>query len=165
MPMELRFQDLNHVANRPQEISTLQEILQTAQENAEGAFAEEAFQENVERFWFATHGGEMFAYQWDLRSDVIILRSRLNGGVTCTTGQAVLAKVQPNDREQILATVATLRAENPVYCAVFRVSHPDGRVVWLEATGRASFDAHGALLRVIGIAVDTTERERKGEER
>ena len=157
--MELLLKDLGHAANRPPA------ILRTAQENTERTTAQEAFQKKVERFWFATQEGEMFAYQWDPRSDVIILRSRMNGDVACTTSQAVLAKVQPNDREHILAMVATLHAENPVYSAVFRVSYPDGGVVWIEATGRASFDAQGTLLLVIGIAANTTERERKGEER
>ena len=152
MELELLLQDLVAQANRSAQVSALPEAFRTAQ-GTSLEIAEGVTREGEERSRFATQAGKMFAYKWDLTSDVIIMRSRLKGEVTCTTGQAVLAKVKPDDREQVLATVATLRAETPVYRAVIRVTHPDSRTVWLETTGRASFDAHGTLLRVIGMAV------------
>ena len=155
--MKRFLQDLvEHAENRPEAIGALAEALQTEQDREEWNAAEEALRESGERFGSVTQVGRMFAYQWDLTSDVIIMRSRLNGDVTCMTGQAVLATVQPGDCEQVLATLATLRAENPVYRAVIRVSHPDGRIVWLETAGRASFDSDGTLIRMSGM-VDMTE--------
>jgi len=150
--LELLLQDLVEHANRSGKVGALPETLRPEQ-RTNRKIAPEVTREGEEPIRFATQAGKMFAYKWDTESDVIIMRSRLKGDVTCTTSQAVLAKVQPDDREQVLATVATLRAENPIYRAVIRVSYPDGRTVWLETTGRASFDAHGTLLRVIGMAV------------
>jgi signal transduction histidine kinase len=34
---------------------------------------------------------------------------------------------------------------------------PDGRVIWLEESGRAFFDSQGRMLRTIGMAADATE--------
>jgi signal transduction histidine kinase len=43
------------------------------------------------------------------------------------------------------------------------VLRPDGSVIWLEATGRAFFDAKGTMLRIVGMAVDVTERKQAEE--
>ena len=69
----------------------------------------------------------------------------------------MLAKVHPDDRETVLASDAALSADKPDLRVSHRMAGPDGRVIWVERTGRAHFDQHGKLLRVVGMVADVTE--------
>ena len=39
------------------------------------------------------------------------------------------------------------------------MARPDGRVIWVERTGRAHFNEQGKLLRIVGMVADITERK------
>jgi PAS domain S-box-containing protein len=131
--------------------------------------SEAALRESEQRFRFAAQAGRMFAYEWDLVTDVIVRGQEcaeilgLTGDVTHTTGQELMATIHPDDRLRVIAAAAGLSRDNPVYRAVIRVLRPDGSVIWLERTGRGFFDDAGTLRRMIGMAVDITERMRAEE--
>jgi PAS domain S-box-containing protein len=76
------------------------------------------------------------------------------------TGREFRARVHPDDRALYAAMEARLTPENPTYQISFRTLLPDGTATWLEDTGRACFDAHGKMVRVIGMVADITERKR-----
>lgn len=138
---------------------------------------QEALRESEERFRFAAQAGRMFAYEWDLTTDVVIRSEEcatilgLTGDVTRTTDRQLMASIHPEDRARLTTAVKELTPEHPVYRTAIRVSRPDGGVVWLERTGRGFFDAQGKLMKVIGMAVDISERKqvedtvRQSEER
>jgi PAS domain S-box-containing protein len=130
---------------------------------------EEALRESEQRLSLAVQAGRMYAFDWDPETDVIV-RS-----VECThtlnwiddpmhdTRREFYARVHSDDRDMYTAVVSGLAPENPAYQISFRVLHPQRGAIWLEETGRASFDAQGRMLRVIGMGADITERKR-GEE-
>lgn len=130
--------------------------------------AEEALHESEGRFRWAAQAGKMFAYEWDAATDYI-LRSAESSQIlgideaTRVTGQQMLAKVHPDDREGLLAAVATLNPENPYLQVTYRVVRPDGSVIWLERSSRAHFDEQGKMLRIVGMSADITERKRSEE--
>ena len=119
--------------------------------------AEEALRESEGRFRLAAQAGKMFAYEWDAATDFIV-RSAESSQIlgideaTRVTGQQMLAKVHPDDREGLLAAVATLNAEKPYVQVSYRVVRPDGSVIWLERSSRAHFDEQGKMLRIVGMA-------------
>ena len=39
------------------------------------------------------------------------------------------------------------------------MARPDGRVIWVEKTGRAHFNEQGKMLRIVGMVADITERK------
>ena len=131
--------------------------------------SEAALRQSEQRFRFATQAGRMFAYEWDVVTDVIVRGQEsaeilgLTGDVTHTTGQEVMTTIHPDDRLRVIAAVAGLSRDNPVYRTVIRILRPDGNVIWLERTGRGFFDDTGKLQRMIGMAVDITERMRAEE--
>src|SRR5262249_20636366 len=108
-------------------------------------------------------------YEWNLVTDVLVRDQEsadilgLTGDVTHTTGQAVMDTIHPEDRPLVVAAVAGVSPENPVYEVTMRVFRPDGGIVWLQRTGRAFFTAEGKLTRMIGMAIDVTERKRMEE--
>jgi PAS domain S-box-containing protein len=130
--------------------------------------AEEALRESEERFRLAAQAGRMFAYEWDASTDVL-RRSAESVQIlgiddeAPATGQQILAKVHPDDRERLLAAVAALRADRPDLQVTYRIVRPDGSVVWVERTSRGHFDEQGKLLRIVGMVVDITDRKRAEE--
>jgi PAS domain S-box-containing protein len=126
---------------------------------------EDALRESEQRFRLAAYAGKMFSYEWDIATDVIERSGeyaemlRTDKVSQLTTGQQILTKVHPDDREKVLAAEAALSPERPYLRVSYRMADPDGRVIWVEKTGRAHFNQQGKMLRIVGMVVDITERK------
>jgi signal transduction histidine kinase len=125
--------------------------------------AEEELRESEERLLLAVQAGRMYVFEWDMPTDSIV-RTRESAVIfnwiddpTRVTGQQFVDRIHPDDREAYCLLRADLTPDNPVYKTSYRVLRPDGSVIWLEANGRAFFDAQGKMLRIIGIVADVTE--------
>src|SRR5215469_6063484 len=126
--------------------------------------AEQALRKSEERFRMAAQAGKMFAYEWDVETDIIqrspeatpILMIDEGGPLR---GQQTMAKVHPNDRQRITAAIAALTPEEPYLKISYRMMGPDGTVIWVERSSRAHFDRQGRMLRVVGMVADITERK------
>jgi PAS domain S-box-containing protein len=120
--------------------------------------------ESEERFRSAAQVGKMFAYDWDVITDVVV-RSGESVQIlgideaTPTTGQQLLAKVHPDDRERVRAAIADLSPEKGHLQISYRWVRPDGTVIWVERNGRAHFDEQGRMVRMVGMTADITERK------
>jgi two-component sensor histidine kinase len=131
--------------------------------------AEEALRESEERLSLAVQAGRMYAFEWDMASDVIArtgqCRDILNwmGDPTRDTGRQFIAKVHPDDREAYSATETGRTPDNPTYQTNYRMLRPDGSAVWLEESGHAFFDGKGGMLRIIGMVANVTERKQAEE--
>ena len=126
--------------------------------------AEEALRKSEERFRLAAEAGKMFAYEWDVATDVIV-RSAEAASVlgideaAQMTGEQVVAKVHPDDRERLVAAVAALSPERPHLQITYRMERPDGAVIWVERNSRAHFDKQGRMVRIVGMIADVSERK------
>ena len=125
---------------------------------------EEALRESEERFRLAAQAGKMFAYEWDAGTDVIV-RSPEAARIlridesALVSGQQILAKVHPDDRERVTAAIAALCPAMPYLQISYRMIRGDGTTVWVERNSRAHFDKQGRILRVVGMVADITERK------
>src|SRR6266481_4352566 len=133
------------------------------------AHAEQALRESEQRFRLATQAGKMYAYQWDVASDVVV-RSEEYVNVLGSgdqpkqlTRQQLLTRVHADDRAEFASSVDQLSPENPTIQISYRVLRPDGSVVWLEKRARAFFDEQGRMLSVTGMVADITERKHAEE--
>src|SRR5215472_8380136 len=130
--------------------------------------SQETLRKSEERFRLAAQAGRMFAYEWDAATDVIT-RSPESAQIlginetVAITGQQVLAKVHPDDRERLKDAVAALSPEKPDLHVRYRMIRPDNTVIWVERSSCAHFDEQGKLLRIIGMVADITERHRTEE--
>ena len=125
---------------------------------------EEALRENEQRFRLAVQAGRMYAFDWDVLTDVIERSKESADILHCQdteydTGRNFAARLHQDDVASYTAAEARLTPENPTYQTSFRTMDSDGSFTWLEETGRASFDAQGKLVRVIGMVADITERK------
>src|SRR6267378_3399986 len=126
---------------------------------------EEALRKSEERFRLAAQAGKMYAYEWDVATD-IVMRSEEHMNVLGSSDQAkqltrqqLVARVHPDERTLFVSSVDQLTPENSTTRISYRVLRPDGSVAWLEKSGRAFFDEQGKLLRMIGMVADITERK------
>ena len=71
--------------------------------------------------------------------------------------------VHPDDRRRVAEEVDQARRNRSSYAAVFRVVHEDGAIRWVSATGEFHYSRKGKPLRMLGIAVDITERRKNQE--
>jgi PAS domain S-box-containing protein len=136
-----------------------------ARDIGERKWAENALQESEERLRLAVQAGKMYAFDWDVATDVII-RSKeathipgLIGEPIRLTKQLLLANVHPEDRAIFNTIIAECTPDSPDHQISFRLLRPDGSLVWLERTGHAFFDEHGRMVRMIGMVADVTERK------
>ena len=141
----------------------------TERRRLEGLKREEAVlrekNDSEERFRLAAQAGKMYAYEWDVATDLVVRSGDVPGvlgstGETSITRQQLLAGVHPDDRPAFDASVSERTPENPETHITYRVLRPDGSIVWLEKTGRAYFDEYGRMVRMIGMVADITERKR-----
>ncbi|HMK23767.1 MAG TPA: ABC transporter substrate binding protein [Terriglobales bacterium] len=103
---------------------------------------------------------------WDL--DVKTGRDRWFGdlqtmfGIQSNTYEGDVAdfydRVHPEDRQRVSEAVAVARKTQHPYLAEFRVVHDDGSVRWATANGQFYPAHNGTPERMLGIAVDITER-------
>ncbi len=124
----------------------------------------------------AMAAGRMFSFEWDTKSDTVwrsensvaILGFDPETGV-CDTGENHFSHIHDSDRPGFVQLVRGLTPDAPEYETTYRFVRGDGRIIWLEESGRAEFDENGALARVEGMASDATgfvekeKRERRTE--
>ncbi len=126
--------------------------------------AEEALRISEERLRLAAQAGKMFAYEWDVATDVVVRSGNIGAVLGPTsdeplTRQQILARVHPADRTLFIASVTETTPENPNVQITYRMLGADGSVVWLEKTAHAFFDGQGRVVRMIGMVADITERK------
>jgi PAS domain S-box-containing protein len=127
--------------------------------------AEEALRESEQRFRLAAHAGKMFAYEWDVATDVVVRSGNVDDVLGPTsdeplTRQKILTRVHPDDRARFAASISERTPENPNVQITYRMLGADGSVVWLEKTAHAFFDEDDRMVRMIGMVSAITERKR-----
>src|SRR2546429_2810838 len=131
--------------------------------------AERELRRGQERFRLAAQTGKMYAYEWDVTSDIII-RSEESVSVLgftdkekALTRKQLLNRIHPEDRALFSASFERVTPENPNNRMTYRLLRPDGTILWLEKSARAFFDDQGKMLRMIGMVADVTERKKAEE--
>jgi PAS domain S-box-containing protein len=122
-----------------------------------------------DRFHLAAQAGKMYAYEWDVATDLVKHSAEHANGLGFIdpgkqlTRQQLLDRVHPDDRALFVNSVRELVPENPTTQICYRVVRPDGGEVCLERRARAFFDADGKMLRMAGMVADVTERKQAEE--
>jgi PAS domain S-box-containing protein len=134
----------------------------------ERKLADQALRESEQRLRLATLAGRMYAYDWDVTTNVVVRsgeHAKILGLAEALRSpqQEFVDKIHPDDRPKFLAIIARLTPENPTAEVTYRALSSDGTLVWLKSNGRGFFDGEGTLLRVIGMVADVTEVKRTEE--
>jgi PAS domain S-box-containing protein len=130
----------------------------------EHARAEQAVRESNEWLRLAVQAGKMYAYEWDITSDVLVRSPECVNVLGATeprtlTFQQVIEKIHPDDRPKLAAAVARHSPKTPTVDVAYRVLLPGKPPIWVKSSGRGLFDGDGKLLRVVGIVADITDQK------
>ena len=130
-----------------------------------------------DRLRLAVEAGKSVGWDWQVQSG----RSEWFGDLQTMLGipadsysgdvEDFRRSIHPEDRELVRKAVADARQGRSPYIAEFRVIRADGAVRWITASGKFLYAANGDPRRMLGVAVDITDRKlaeetvRESEER
>jgi PAS domain S-box-containing protein len=127
--------------------------------------AQKALRESEERLRFAAEVGRMYAWEWDPATDAVLRSAECASilGLVVSPCEDVAKNyfelVHPEDRSKLWNLATSLTPEDPEYRTEYRRFRPDGALIWLEESGRGTFDKAGKMIRLIGMTADITERK------
>ncbi len=127
---------------------------------------EKALQESEERLQRAMAAGQIFTFDWDIKTDSNVrsencasILSEEPGTCCRITGKKHTERILDEDLKSFQELIRKLSPEEPDYETEYRYVRPDGKTIWLEESGRGEFDKEGNLARVQGIIADVSARK------
>jgi PAS domain S-box-containing protein len=122
--------------------------------------------EGEQRIQQALRVSRSYTFEWEPKTDRV-LRSKSCGEILQLAGEQAVSdtghhyfhRIHSEDRVPFVALMSGLTPNSPSYSTEYRLTRSDGSVVTLEEIGQGSFDAHGELVRLVGVATDITERK------
>ena len=113
----------------------------------------------------ALDAGKSVGWNWDVKSGQDFWFGDLQTifGIPSTTYSGHVddfrRRVHPDDRALVWNAVKTAMENRGPYVAEFRIVRLDGSVCWVAAQGKFHYSPNGEPERMLGIAVDVTERK------
>jgi len=108
--------------------------------------------------------GHLGSWDWDLVTDRLVMSDAMCDIIGVepadapTTGASFYDFVHPDDRGSSRQAEGTAIATGEPYRAEYRLVRPDGSTRVIEDRGEIDRDADGRPVRMLGIAIDVTER-------
>jgi PAS domain S-box-containing protein len=118
-----------------------------------------------DRLHLAVEAGKSVAWEWDLKTGGLSWFGDLQNifGIPSDTyvgrREDLYRYVHPEDHELVAKAVEDARQSRKPYAAEFRVVRADGIVRWIAGRGQFYYGSHGDTQRMLGMAVDITERK------
>ena len=122
-----------------------------------------------DRLRLAMESGKSVGWEWDLKTNRDIWFGDLSTlfGISADIHDGHVddfrRSVHPEDRVAVWTAVKASMENRTPYAAEFRILWPNGTVRWAAARGQFYYSAAGDPERMLGIAVDITERKRAEE--
>jgi PAS domain S-box-containing protein len=144
------------------------QVDEQARANAELRRAEQALRESKQRLTLAMRVARQGPWEIDLAAKRVTLSNQIlgrPGGPVSMPLEEFGALVHPDDAAARAAAIDDLLSgRSPLYRAEFRMRDDSGRWVWVYSCGQVvERDASGRPSRLIGMALDVTERKRTEE--
>ncbi len=118
-----------------------------------------------ERLRLALDAGQMAVWDWDVATGDVVWDgySEAMNGLTPETflgsSAAFLDLVHTDDRHAVQAALAEALERRTDYAIQFRMVGPGGDERWVAARGRVVLASDGSVARMLGVALDVTERQ------
>ena len=121
--------------------------------------------EQDEKLRFSLSAGKLGSWELDLESGELtcsdICKANYGRVADLPFGHSELqAAIHEQDRARVEVATAESIASGSPYDVEYRVLWPSGELRWLMVRGRAIYDAQQRPVRMVGITLDVTERER-----
>jgi PAS domain S-box-containing protein len=124
--------------------------------------------ESEERMSMATEAAQVGVWGWHITPNQVWGSERWLRLFGFASGanlsfQMVIQRIHPDDGETVEREVRRAVANRTDYAGEFRVVFPDGTQRWITSRGRVQPRADGTASRMLGAAMDITERKRTEE--
>jgi PAS domain S-box-containing protein len=130
----------------------------------------EVLKENEERLRLGLEAGSIAGvWDWNIATGQVIWSPQLEKMHGLTPGtfhgtfDEVVKVVHPDDRDSFRNSIQQTLEKKQMHHVEYRVIRPDGTISWLLGKGRLYTDETGQPVRMLGLAIDITER-REAEE-
>ena len=125
--------------------------------------ADQVLRENEQRMTLAADAAHFGVWVWNIAPNQVWGSERWQGLFGFVAGkdvsfEAVIERIHPDDRETVEREVRHALANRSDYAGEFRAVLPDGTLRWIASRGRGYADANGTPIRMVGAAIDITER-------
>jgi PAS domain S-box-containing protein len=117
----------------------------------------------ADRLAMALEASGLGTWRWDLVTGQVAWDERLEAlygfgpGEFPGTFEAYQERIHPEDRDRMLAVVATAREDRRPYRVEHRVVWPDGTLRWVQGSGQVTVDeVTGEVTGAIGCSLDVT---------
>jgi PAS domain S-box-containing protein len=127
--------------------------------------AAQALQVTHDRLRMAMESGKTVGWDWDLDSGRNFMFGDLPTvfGIPANTSSGTAddfrRTIHPDDRVQLEQLVNSAKESQRTYFAEFRVIRTDEKVRWVSATGKFQYASGAKAQRMLGMAVDITDRK------
>ncbi|HWW75356.1 MAG TPA: CHASE domain-containing protein, partial [Pyrinomonadaceae bacterium] len=137
----------------------VREVVLMHEDITERMRAEEEMRRGADRLALALDSARLGDWSWDAATDVVNMSERaaeifgIPPGPLLTWAR-VRELLHEEDRERARAAVERSIEEHSDYDIEYRVVRGDGSEVWVSARGRATYDAAGGVLGMLGVVQD-----------
>jgi len=132
---------------------------------------EEALRTNEQRLRMAYQAAHSGAWEVDLRTREIMWSPEMQGlwglvpgSVTVAETRAQISRMLHPEDQPIVDQALVDALAGKGYHLVFRIHRADGALRWMESFGEVIYDAGKIPQRIVGVAIDITERRQAEEE-
>lgn len=131
--------------------------------------AEKALTESNARMKFISKSAGAGLWDWDMHTNLLEWSPELFilFGLDPESDKATFENwdqcIHPNDKEMAYSKLSESIQYHTQLNSQYRVVHPDGKELWIHATGSTTYDEYGRAVRNAGICVDITERRQREE--
>jgi PAS domain S-box-containing protein len=131
--------------------------------------AENSLRENKTRLQMALSSSDLALWDWHIQSDDLFFDERWAAIQGYTLNELTfrhdryMQDIFQEDKALIQKNLAAhFNGGSPKYESIYRVRHKDGHCLWIQGTGKiVEWDAEGRPSRMLGVALDVTERMHK----
>jgi len=119
----------------------------------------------------AVEAGKSLGWDWDVKSGRHTWLGDLQNilGIRSSNQEGDIndfrRRVHPDDQELVWKSVDDAKQSRKPYASEFRIVMADGTVRWIAARGKFYYAPNGDAERMVGMAVDITERKQTEQER
>ena len=128
--------------------------------------AEQALRDSEQRLKLAMRAADLGSWDWDIQRNRILWSEEteamfgLSPRSFAGTFEAVLSVVHPEDRALVVSRVDQALEDLTEIRLEHRVFSQSGEIRWVEVTGKTLTDKKGEPVRMLGTALDITERKK-----
>ena len=126
---------------------------------------EAALAESEERLRLTLEAAKVGTWEWNLKTNSVAGSPELGPmhgrprGMFHTSVECFLEAIHPQDRDDVRVAIVNALTGDGNFAQDYRVIWPDSSVRWIADRGRTIFDGDGNPVRMLGAAIDITERK------